>query len=163
MSGEAASPLFTGVNRRKQKPPGRSFSEDREIGRWNMEETRKEQRAMKPIRWIAAVAVAVVMFAAAQAARADYAAIAYSQSTGQYGYTYGYDDLGAAQYDAVANAGADDAQVVVWVENGWAALAVNDDGGWGYGWSTNSLDEADNNAIDAAGGGSILCWAASGS
>jgi len=116
---------------------------------------------MKTIRWIAVAAVAVVMLVAARAAQASYAAIAYSESTGQYGYTHGYDDLSAAQNDAVANANADDAKVVVWVENGWAALAVND-GRWGYGWSTNSLDEAENNAINAAGGGSILCWAASG-
>ena len=119
---------------------------------------------MKRIHSIAACAVAVVLFAAVQTARADaYAAIAYSQSTGQYGYTYGYSDLGAAQNDAVANANAGDAQVVVWVENGWAALAVNDNGGWGYGWSNNSLDEAENNAINGVGGGHILCWAASGS
>ena len=118
---------------------------------------------MRPIRWIAAFAVAAVLFAAAQVARADaYAAIAYSESTGQYGYTYGYDDLGCAQNDAIANCGADDAFVAVWVENGWAALAVNDDGGWGYGWSTNCLDEAENNAADACGG-HVICWVASGS
>ena len=122
---------------------------------------------MKLIRRFAAVAIVFALLGAVSAARADaYAAIAYSESTGQYGYTYGYDDLGAAENDAVANANADDAQVVVWVENGWAALAVNNDGGWGYGWSTNCQADAERFAIDGAGGPAcgahILCWVASG-
>jgi hypothetical protein len=120
---------------------------------------------MRLTRCIAAIAVAFFVFGAAQAARADaYAAIAYSQSTGQYGYSYGYDNLGAAENAAVGYANAPDAHVVVWVENGWAALAVNDDGGWGYGWSTNSQAEAEGYALNGAGGGAhILCWVASGS
>ena len=123
---------------------------------------------MRLIRPIAAVAVVFALLGAAQAARADaYAAIAYSKSTGQYGYTYGYDNLDAAKCDAVANANAPDAHVVVWVENGWAALAVNNNGGWGYGWSTNCKANAERFAIDGAGGPAcgahILCWAASGS
>ena len=123
---------------------------------------------MRPIRWIAAVAVVAALFAATQSARADaYAAIAYSQCTGQYGYTYGYNDLCAAQNDAVANANASDAQVVAWVENGWAALAVNKNGGWGYGWSNNGQADAERFALNGAGGPAcgayILCWVASGS
>jgi hypothetical protein len=123
---------------------------------------------MRLIPRIAAVAVAAVLLAAAGNARADpYAAIAYSESTGQYGYTYGYQDLGAAQCDAVSNANAADAHVVVWVENGWAALAVNNDGGWGYGWSTRSQAAAERIALNGAGGAAcgahILCWVASGS
>src|SRR5262249_33897972 len=123
---------------------------------------------MRLIRRFAAVAVVLAVLGAAQFARADaYAAIAYSASTGQSGYTYGSDRLGAAENDAVATANADDAQVVVWVENGWAALAVNNDGGWGYGWSTNCQADAERFAIDGAGGPAcgahILCWVASGS
>jgi hypothetical protein len=122
---------------------------------------------MRLTRPLAALAVAVSLLGAAQAARADaFAAIAYSPSTGNYGSWYGADCQATAENGALNNCGGEDRQVVVWVENGWAALAVNNDGGWGYGWSTNSLDEAEGNAINGAGGSGcgayILCWVASG-
>jgi serine/threonine-protein kinase len=110
------------------------------------------------------VALAVVGASAAPA-RAAFAVIAYSESTGQYGYVYGYDNLQDAENDAIANCGADDAFVAVEVENGWAALALGDDGAYGDAWSTSSLDEAENLALGYAGGGDayIAQWVASGS
>ncbi len=122
---------------------------------------------MRPTRWIAPVALVVVLLGVVQAARADsFAAIAYSKCTGRYGYAYGQDDLCAAQNAAVAGANAPDAQVVVSVKNGWAALAVNDKGGWGYGWSTKCQADADRFALDWAAssgcGAHIICRVVSG-
>jgi hypothetical protein len=121
---------------------------------------------MKAPRWIAAAVVAITLFGVAQAARADFAAIAYSPSTNKYGYWYGARSRGAAENGAMRKCNGDDRRVVVWVENGWAALAANNDGRWGYGWSTSSRAEAEGNALNNAGGAGdgayVLCWAASG-
>jgi serine/threonine-protein kinase len=116
---------------------------------------------------VAAVAVALSLFGTAQAARADgWGAIAYSPSTGAYGYWYGADCEATASNGALNNCGGDDRQVMVTVQNGWAALAVNRDGGYGYAWSTNSLEDAECLAIGYAGGpgcgAEIRCWVASG-
>jgi hypothetical protein len=118
---------------------------------------------MRAIRWIAAVAIAVMLLGAAQAARADFAAIAYSPSTNKYGYWFGANSRAAAENGAMRNCDGADRRVVVWVENGWTALAVNSDGRWGYGWSTTSRADAERRALNSAGNGAyILYWAASG-
>jgi hypothetical protein len=63
-----------------------------------------------------------------------YAAIAYSESTGEYGYAFDYGTLGAAQRMALTRCGAADARLVGWAKNGWyCALAVGADGSYGYG------------------------------
>ena len=64
-----------------------------------------------------------------------FAAIAFSQSTGSYGYGYGFDARSGAENEALAQCSGDDAKVVVWVKNGWCALAVGDDNAYGYGWA----------------------------
>jgi hypothetical protein len=43
----------------------------------------------------------------------------------------------------MANCGAPDARVVVWVENGWVALAIGENGAYGDAWSTRSLADAE--------------------
>jgi hypothetical protein len=99
-----------------------------------------------------------------QARAADgskYAAIAYSEQTGQYGYAFGYDCLDDAENDAVANSNAADACVVVYVENGWAALAEGDNGTYGDAWSTTSLADAECQALQYCGPGNhphIVAW-----
>jgi hypothetical protein len=112
---------------------------------------------------LAAVAAVNPPRAAADDGGNKYAAIAYSESTGQYGYTYGYDDQCAAENDAIANSGACDARVVVEVENGWAALALGPDGTWGAAWSTRSLADAERMALGYTGNpgcSRIAVWAA---
>jgi hypothetical protein len=66
-----------------------------------------------------------------------YGAIAYSPSTGRNGYTYNYNYLGDAENDALAYCDAPDATIVAWSRNEWCALAVSDDGSYGYssGWT----------------------------
>src|SRR5262249_14187643 len=95
-----------------------------------------------------------------------FGAIAYSPSTGYYGYSYGKDCLAAAQATAVQNCAGPDRQVVVWVANGYAALAVNNNGGYGAAWSTNCQADADRAALNFAGGPAcgahIICEMATG-
>jgi Domain of unknown function (DUF4189) len=68
----------------------------------------------------------------------------YSPQTGRYGYTSGAACLPDSEAGAVANSGACDAQVVLWVADGWAAIARSPDGSAsGYGLSTRSLAEAE--------------------
>ena len=64
-----------------------------------------------------------------------FAAIAFSQATGAYGYGYAFDSRDGAEKEALAQCSGDDAAVVVWVRNGWCALAVGDDNAYGYGWA----------------------------
>jgi hypothetical protein len=65
-----------------------------------------------------------------------YAAIAYSPSTGSYGYAYNCDSRGEAERLALKHCKARDARIATWVHNGFCALAVGDDQScWGSGWS----------------------------
>jgi len=93
-----------------------------------------------------------------------YAVIAYSPTTGRYGYTYNYGYLGDAEVDAIARCDAPDAVVVAWSRNEWCALAVSDDGSYGYssGWSQA---EAEANALSYCTGSNahILAIVYSGS
>ena len=76
----------------------------------------------------------------------QYAAIAYSSSTGNAGYSYNWSDLGDAENAAVASCGDADAVIVTWSQNSWCALAVGDDGSYGYA-SGNTQCEAENAAL----------------
>jgi hypothetical protein len=65
-----------------------------------------------------------------------YAAIAYSKSTGNYGYAYNHGSRAAAEASALKYCKADDAFIVCWVNNGFCALALGDDReAYGYGYS----------------------------
>lgn len=61
----------------------------------------------------------------------SYGAIAYSPSTGAYGYSYNYRTRRTAEQVALGYCDADDARVVAWVNFGFAALVKADDGSWG--------------------------------
>jgi len=66
------------------------------------------------------------------ASRSDqYAAIAYSPATKNWGYSYQYPNLAAAQRAAVGECKTADAIPVGWASNGWyCALALGEDGSW---------------------------------
>jgi hypothetical protein len=64
-----------------------------------------------------------------------FAAIAYSQSTGRFGYSYNYRSRAEAESEALRHCGAPDAQIACWVNNGFCALAFGDDRStWGVGY-----------------------------
>ena len=96
-------------------------------------------------------------------ANADYAAIAYSPKTGKWGYAFGSYSLGTVQRNALNRCGAFDAQIAVWVENGWCALAQDANGHYGWGWSTCCLANAQATALqNASSNAHIVCWTYSG-
>jgi len=64
-----------------------------------------------------------------------YAAIAYSEETGRYGYKYDAPSRDIAETLARRYCQAKDAKVVAWVHNGFCALARGEQGTWGVGWS----------------------------
>jgi Domain of unknown function (DUF4189) len=112
------------------------------------------------VKYLAAVAM---MMTGATSAWADYAAIAYSAETRSWGYAAGYGSRADAEAVAKSRCKGADARPVVWVRNGWAALAIGDDGARGWGWSSSSLSEAKSMAIRNAGpNASVRCWACSG-
>ena len=89
-----------------------------------------------------------------------YAAIAYSSSTGGYGYSYGYTSLSAAQNEAVRRCATADAQVVAWSRDAWCALALGDGlGAYGWSWATNRLS-ARGRALAECGSRTTNCYVA---
>ncbi len=86
-------------------------------------------------RFILAAVILIASISTISTSRADdfvvddntYAAIAYSQATGRYGYAYDYRSRKSAEQAAVRNCKADDAKAVCWVNAGWCALALGDD------------------------------------
>ncbi len=75
-----------------------------------------------------------------------YGAIAYSKSTGDFGYATGGGR--SSQYAALKNCKAADAEVLVTKYDCWLALAVGDDKIFGYGFAGNRAD-AEWHALDA--------------
>ena len=81
-----------------------------------------------------------------------YAAIAYSRSTGRFGYSSGFSAEVNARRESLKNCAARDCQVVVVVGNGYAALALGDDRsayGYGYTKTDEGVDKARRFALEA--------------
>jgi hypothetical protein len=70
-----------------------------------------------------------------------YAVITYSPATGKYGSSRGWHSLGSARRMAMIEGRAPDAQPVVWVKNGYCALAVGKNGVFATGYAA-TLDQA---------------------
>jgi Domain of unknown function (DUF4189) len=68
-----------------------------------------------------------------------YGAIAYSQSTGKNGSSWGYENRAAAERAALGSCSAPDAAIVMWGANCWIALAVGEGGAWGAAWNKDQL------------------------
>jgi serine/threonine-protein kinase len=81
------------------------------------------------------VAVMLLLSATAAAYADQYAAIAYSPSTGNIGYSYNCCSLAEARRLALDNCDGEDADVVTWARNAYCALALGDDAGaYGTAW-----------------------------
>jgi Domain of unknown function (DUF4189) len=97
--------------------------------------------AARTVRLIAlslVLAAAAALWTATPAHAADdtYAAIAYSPDTGHYGYAAGFSSRAAAEFEALNQCEGADAQVVIWGRNAYVALAVGEDGSYGYAWGS---------------------------
>ena len=68
-----------------------------------------------------------------------YAAIAYSPSTGKYGYSFGSGSRCCAEQTAMRHCPMEDARIVAWSRNSWCVLALGDEvGKYGWAWATSS-------------------------
>ena len=96
----------------------------------------KGTKAMMGSATVRAAAFVVAMGATAASA-AEFGAIAYSNTTGSYGYSHNYATRGQAERVAQANclAYARDCRVIVYFYNACAALAVGNSFGYGYGYA----------------------------
>jgi len=109
------------------------------------------------------LAVMFLVGAIAAAAEADFAAIAYSPATGEWGYAHGPQSLATVQNAALDKCNKVDARLAIWVQNGWAALAKAPNGTYGWSWSATSRAEAEAAAKKQAGdGATTVCWVFSG-
>jgi Domain of unknown function (DUF4189) len=92
---------------------------------------------------IVALSAALVATPAQASANASekYAAIAFSQSTGLTGYSYNCSSQAEAETLALSYCNASDARIIVWVKNGYCALALgNDLGAYGVAWASTAAD-----------------------
>jgi hypothetical protein len=100
--------------------------------------------------------VGLLALAPAPKARADvvidldtYAAVAYSPSTGQYGYAWNFYSRSAAERVALVHCKADDARIVGWVQGGWLVLMIGDNNAYGVGY-TYGAGAANTDALETA-------------
>jgi serine/threonine-protein kinase len=67
---------------------------------------------------------------------ANFGAIAYSSSTGSYGWSYDYRSQAEAERVATKNCGAADCAPALWFVDACGAIAIGDNG-YGTGWGTD--------------------------
>jgi Domain of unknown function (DUF4189) len=99
----------------------------------------------------------LVLLAAPREAAADdhYGAIAFSQSSGNWGYSFDFASRGGAERDALNRCG-DGCQIVLWFRNACGALASGDDNSYGTGWAS-SRGEAERIAMSGCRENSSKC------
>jgi hypothetical protein len=106
------------------------------------------------------VAVAVVLSTTGAAWADEYAAIAYSPSTGSIGYSYNCRSLLQAKNWALEKCQGDDATVVSWARNGYCALALGDTpGAYGQSWGRTQA-EAERLALRWCAQNTTYCYIA---
>ena len=84
-------------------------------------------------RGILSLIIALALAPSLHAAN-SYAAVAYSPSTGQWGYGHGYPNQSQAISRARSECGQADARTF-WCKNAWIALAISDRSPGGFGWA----------------------------
>ena len=103
----------------------------------------------------------LVAFGSAQAYD-NYGAIAYSGSTGNWGYSYDYGSRAQAENSALSRCGKNDCEIKVWFKNSCGALAKASNGALGWSYAADSRSEAESIALsECRSRGSncrILCW-----
>lgn len=139
---------------------------------WSAEDpTDMEDEIMRaPVRFTIFAVVSVVaigqvalwLFPAVVQAQNNYGAIAYSSSTGRYGYSYDFGSRGEAEDYARSQCGRSDCVVKVWFKNACGALAVGQRGALGWGWSGSrgsAEDRALNECQSRTSACSVRTWA----
>lgn len=89
--------------------------------------------------------------ACASSAYAGYGAIYYSPSTGEYGYSDGYDTYQDAVDGAYSACEYTDCELINWEYNSCNAFATGVNGVWGESHGYSTSEDAVSEAIDACG------------
>lgn len=88
-------------------------------------------------------AMAGEYFRRQQDAQPHYGAIAYSPSTRRFGWSFNCPDQANAEAQARSQIGVADAITLGWGSNSYLALALAEDGSYGYGWDESAFGAAD--------------------
>jgi hypothetical protein len=108
-----------------------------------------------------AIASLLALVAGNASAADNYGAIAFSQTTGNWGYTYDYGSRGSAEQGALNKCGGG-CSVVLWFKNACGALATGGGNGYGTGWAGTrgrAQGIAMSNCRARAHGCGIVAWA----
>ncbi len=89
-----------------------------------------------------ALYILLVAFGAAQA-EDNYGAIAYSDSTGNWGYSHDYGSRAQAENSALRRCKSDDCEIKVWFKNSCGALAKASNGALGWSYAADDRAEAE--------------------
>jgi hypothetical protein len=100
--------------------------------------------------------IALWLLPAGAQARDNYGAIAYSFSTGRYGYSYDWPSRAEAENYARSQCGIGDCAVKVWFKNACGALAVGRGSAYGWGWA-GSRGQAEGSALSECQARSAGC------
>ena len=84
-------------------------------------------------------------------ARKGFGAIAFSQSTRRYGWSYRAADRPGAERIALQGCQADDARILVWGSNTFLALALADNGAFGWSWDASRRKAGERAVANCAG------------
>ena len=103
---------------------------------------------MPVFRSLIVIFLALIGSVPAASAQDAFGAIAYSPSTGAYGYSYDFPSRAAAEAGAFNDCSKHNSgcQVVLWFKNACGSLAVGANGGWGTAWAA-SRKLADKQAV----------------
>ena len=96
---------------------------------------------------VGAIALGIAAFAGASAAAETYAAIAFSQVNGYYGYANRYGTQDEAEERALQECG-ESCEIVIWARDACAALFVGDGYGYGVAWAASEKESVQNAAVE---------------
>jgi len=88
----------------------------------------------------------LLVWVAPSMAEDHYGALAYSTSSGRYGYSYDYGSRESAEERAISECNDNTCSAVLWFKNACAALATGDGHAYGTGWASERA-EAENTAM----------------
>jgi uncharacterized protein DUF4189 len=104
---------------------------------------------------IGAAIVGIGVLVSGSVAAETYAAIAFSQANGYFGYANRYDTQDGAEERALQECG-ESCEIVIWARDSCAALFVGSGYGYGVAWSTDE-DETVQNASDECEANTTEC------
>ena len=96
---------------------------------------------------IGAAIVGITALVGGSAAAETYAAIAFSQANGYFGYANRYDTQDGAEERALQECG-ESCEIVIWARDSCAALFVGSGYGYGVAWAANEKESVQNAAVE---------------